>query len=775
MTTAITADAFLNTLGVDTHIGIAGAYSNLSEVEQDLSYLGVPIVRDSVDSTSAISLWQQVAQATGVKFDDFMPEGAPAWDQSALALVPQLKQDGLLAYVEGGNEEDDSYAVSNGNSLAWTAQFQQQVYAMGQQEGIPVINMSFGSGWTAANNWEGDYPNVGNLSAYTDFANAHTYPNVGQTSDSAIQQLNGDALLAAGQRQVITTEMGWQTNQFSATQIAQNMVDATFDGIKDGDAGTWFYGLYDDSSGAWGLFNSDGTPRASATAMHNLTTLLQDNGSTASSFQAGSLDYSLSGTQSGDNSFLMQKSDGSFWIGLWDESAGQHTVTVNLPSAASSIEVYDPITGTSAVQSASNTGSISVSLGSDPLLIEVVPSGSSGSTAASSSSSTSSASTASSAASGSTSAATSSASTSSGGTTSSGGAGSVSDNNAGGASGTPTDLAVSVPNAESVAAGGSVAISGASVSDSWAAGNSGDMALNVWDQSGTLTINGQTFGPGGGPVPFGMFSGTLAQINADLASLSYTASGQAGSDTITVDVWNQAGVEVKSTIPITIGSSQATSAATATDPTSATTTASTTASGSTAQSATTTSDPTTTNSITISPDDASPVETVSNAVITATSGNHMVFISGTGDTATLTGGTESVQAYQGGNTITTGDGNDTIRMAGSGNVVNAGAGSNTIDDSGSNNTIVLPGSGGNDDVYGWVMQNGDTFDLRTALASTSWNGSEGTLAQYISVANQNNNTVVTLHPDGGSAGSVIATLQDTGPVTLAGFLQHAVT
>ena len=269
----------------------------------------------------------------------------------------------------------NSYAQANGNSLSWTAQFQQQVYAMGQQEGLPVINMSFGSGWTSANNWEGDYPDVGNLSAYTNYANAHTYPNVGQTPGSAIQQLNGDAALAASSDPVITTEMGWQTSQFSETQIAQYVVDATFDGIAAGDAGVWFYGLYDDSSGDWGLFNSDGSPRPAATSLHNLTTLLADSGSDADSFTAGSLNYSLSGTQSGDNSILIEKSDGSFWIGLWDESGSQHSVTVNLGSAASEIEVFDPVTGTSSIQSASNTGSISVTLGSDPLLIEVVPSG----------------------------------------------------------------------------------------------------------------------------------------------------------------------------------------------------------------------------------------------------------------------------------------------------------------------------------------------------------------------------------------------------------------
>ena len=55
-TTAITADAFLGTMGVNTHIGDAGAYSDIAMVEQDLSYLGVGIDRDSTASASEISV-----------------------------------------------------------------------------------------------------------------------------------------------------------------------------------------------------------------------------------------------------------------------------------------------------------------------------------------------------------------------------------------------------------------------------------------------------------------------------------------------------------------------------------------------------------------------------------------------------------------------------------------------------------------------------------------------------------------------------------------------
>ena len=67
---------------------------------------------------------------------------------------------------------------------------------------LPVINMSFGAGWTAANNWEGDYGTVGDLSGYANYSNAHTYPNVGQLPDAEIQDVNGLAKMAASTRPV---------------------------------------------------------------------------------------------------------------------------------------------------------------------------------------------------------------------------------------------------------------------------------------------------------------------------------------------------------------------------------------------------------------------------------------------------------------------------------------------------------------------------------------------------------------------------------------------
>ena len=377
--TATSASAFVNSLGINTHLDFnAFGYDNIPATTHAISYLGISNLRDSAQSPSDVSLWQQVSQATGAKFDDYIGETSPDGMQSDLSYVPQLAQAGLLNAVEGGNEEDDSYPASLGNNLSIAAGFQSQVAATAHSLGLPAINMSFGAGWTAANNWQGDYGAVGDLSGSADYANAHTYPNQGQTPDSTIQRINGLAGLADSSQPVMTTEMGWDGNAgFSQSDVAKYVVDAVLDGWKDGDARTYFYALFDDGSGPYGLMNSDGTPRPAGTALHNLTTLLGDSGGGS----PGSLDYSLDGTVPGDNSLLLEKSDGSYWLAVWDESGGDHTVTLNLGSPAAAVDVYDPLSGTDPVQSDGATSSAQVELSDHPMLVRIAPVGSGAPTA----------------------------------------------------------------------------------------------------------------------------------------------------------------------------------------------------------------------------------------------------------------------------------------------------------------------------------------------------------------------------------------------------------
>ena len=825
-TLAASTESFVASLGINTHIDFnAYGYQNLATVESNISYLGVTTIRDSAQSPTDATNWLAVAQATGAKFDDYIGENSPAGMATDLTYVQQLAKEGILASIEGGNEEDDAYPQSLGNTLQITALFQRQVYALGQELDLPVINMSFGAGWTAANNWEGDYGTVGDLSGYSTYGNAHTYPNVGQLPDAEIQVVNGLAKMAASTRPVITTEIGWQTTEFSQQTIAKYVLDAAMDGLKDGDAGMYYYGLYDDDSGDWGLFNSDGTPRPAATALHDLTTLLADTGATAATFTPGSLSYGLTGTITGDSSVLTEKSNDSFWLSLWNEteaSGSPHMVTVTLGAQAATVIEYDPLTGTSSIETWSKVSSFHVSVPDHPVLLEIIPAS----------------------------------------TGSSGGGSSGSSGSSGSGSGTttaPTGPVITVPASESVAAGTTKLIGGIAIADSFAASNPGTMVLNLTDITGLLTITDASGNKAAGSGTDAItFVGTFAQLTTELAHLSYTAASSVGTDSISINVWDQAGLQETKTISVAVAAAPSGPVLTL-PPTLAVTPGSTiTVSGVSVADAFAASSKgsmvlqvdadsgtvTMTNSngakvagsgthdisftgtyvqisydlahlsytanstagsdgisvkvldqaglesaksiavsvnapasVTIASGVADQIVTVNHATISATSGDHMIFIGGSNDAVTATGGTETVQAFQGSNTITTGKGNDTVQISGSENVVNAGSGTNQVDDSGSNNTIVLPrGNQGTDNIYGYVMQNGDMLDLRNMLAGTQWDQSADTLGNYLQVGALDGNAVISVKPTGvaGSASYAVATLYGSGSVSLATLISHSV-
>jgi serralysin len=688
---AVSATTFIQSLGINMHIDLGGAYNDLQTVESAISYLGIDNVRDSPASPNDLSTWLQVTQATGVKFDAYVGQIVPSEMPAELGYIEQLAQEGILNFIEGADEEDDSNAAARGNNLQIAEQFQQGLYGIGQSLGLPVINLSFGAGWTAANNWIGDYASLGDLSGIADYANAHIYP--AGTPDVTIQQLNADAHLAAASRQVIASELGYNTSAVDQTQIAKWILDAALDGTKDGDVKTYFYALLDDQSGSFGLMNADGSPRPAGEALHNLTTLVHDSGG---AFGAGTLNYTLDNTISGDNSLLIEKSDGSYWLAIWNESNGGHTVTLNLASAASDVEVFDALTGTAAVQSFGSTSSAQIWVPDHPVLVEIVPSGSQPTTTPATPSTP--------------------------------------------ASGQSPPPSASSSDGMTIAAPSSVqatAVPNVSISDPYALANPDNVSVTLTDQGGTITTvdawGNTQLGSGGLSL-----SGTIWQVNAALANLEVS-----GGNSLQIAASDDAGNQASASVGLPVIT--------------------------TAPAPTSTPAPTT-NTVQIAAGDTDPVVTSSSTAITASAGDHMIFIQTSGDTLVATGGTESVQAYQGGNAITAGDGNDTIRFAGAGNTIDAGGGNNHLEDSGSNNTIVLPDAGqGYDDIYGWVMQNGDTFDLRPALAQAGWSGDGSTLGSYVQVAMSGNDATISI------AGSAVATLNDAAGTNLANFLTHAIT
>jgi hypothetical protein len=144
--------------------------------------------------------------------------------------------------------------------------------------------------------------------------------------------------------------------------------------------------------------------------------------------------------------------------------------------------------------------------------------------------------------------------------------------------------------------------------------------------------------------------------------------------------------------------------------------------------------------ITIASGTASSTVTQSQVSVVATAGTHLVFIKGSGDIVSLTGG------------------------------------SDTITDTGSNNTYILPAAGkGTNAFTSNILTIGDTLDLKPALAATNWNGSASTLSKYLTVTDTAKGATLSIAATSGGTGVAIGSISGATTATLSSLLAHSIT
>jgi hypothetical protein len=160
------------------------------------------------------------------------------------------------------------------------------------------------------------------------------------------------------------------------------------DAFAQGCSQTFVYQLVsayqnDSSDTQSGLFRVDHSPKPAAVAIHNLTTILADEGK--HDFAPGSLDYSVANLPVTAHSFLIQKSSGAFDIVLWSEPPDWNdqahveiftppvTATVTITGVSGNMAIYDPMVGSQPIQRVRKTSEIAVNLTDHPIIIEVQP------------------------------------------------------------------------------------------------------------------------------------------------------------------------------------------------------------------------------------------------------------------------------------------------------------------------------------------------------------------------------------------------------------------
>ncbi|MGY3346625.1 MULTISPECIES: RHS repeat protein [unclassified Bradyrhizobium] len=400
--TVLSASGFLNSIGVNTHAGFGWTdYNNLAMMDDDLKYLGVTHLRDAMATNPAAQPVVDGLAAAGYKFDflvsSALPQLGSAGVQDYVAALDKFlaSHPGSISAIEGLNEANNQpFSYNGSSSLSAAAQFQSLLYqavkADGTLSSIPVYNLSL-----AYNDPQG-YDQLGNMSGSVDYANAHAYVSTGSTTASSIAATLSAVEAAAPGKPVVISETGYTTQAdtqylgVDETVQAKSILNTLVDAYKAGVSSTYLYELFDRNSSTndtnpedkYGLFHSDGTPKLAATAIHNLTTILADDG-TGGHQPTDPLNYTLSNMPDSGNSMVLGKSNGAYELVVWAEpslwndttntetSNPTQTVTVNLGGVHHSVKVYDTMAGTTAIASYADVSSITLPLSDHPLIMEI--------------------------------------------------------------------------------------------------------------------------------------------------------------------------------------------------------------------------------------------------------------------------------------------------------------------------------------------------------------------------------------------------------------------
>lgn len=400
--TILSANGFVNSIGVNTHAGFGWTdYNNLALMVDDLKYLGVTHLRDAMGTSPAAQPVVGGLAAAGYKFDFLVSSALPQTGATGLQnYIVSLEKfaashPGSISAIEGLNEANHQpFSYNGSSSLSAAAQFQSALYqainSNATLASTPVYNLSL-----AYNDPQG-YSQLGNMSGSVDYANAHAYVSTSLTPSSSIAATLSAVATAAPGKPIVITETGYTTQAntqylgVNETVQAKAILNTLVDAYKAGVSATYLYEMFDrDSSAAntnpeanFGLFNSDGTPKLAATAIHNLTTILADDGEGGLQ-PTDPLNYTLSNMPASGNSMVLGKSNGAYELVVWAEpklwndatdtelSNAAQTVTVNLGAVHHTVKVYDTLTGTTAIASYTDVSTITVPVSDHPLVIEI--------------------------------------------------------------------------------------------------------------------------------------------------------------------------------------------------------------------------------------------------------------------------------------------------------------------------------------------------------------------------------------------------------------------
>ena len=400
------ADAFVNTIGVNVHLGYdnkGGAYTAFPMFKTRLQEMGIRHYRDGLENPKIkqyVKDRHNELGKSGIR-GTFMVGGKLTIEECLAAA--NLVAESLEAF-EGENEILNIYVKWDGQKKDAARKYQKDLFravnADPKWKNTPVIGPTCVG--TAA------YEALGDLSAHMDFGNIHPYPlgHAPAVPESNLFEERKGGNFVSPRKKLFATETGYTTgtsdsgNQRVSPAAAGKYAPRLYlENFNRGILCTFWYELCDQGTdgsqeSSFGLLTKDHEYKPQGAAIKNLVELLKDASFNPArrtwetgKFTASSLNFTLGGNLKNIHSTLLQKSDGRFYLCLWQEVNSYNInnaveadiknpevpVTLNLVTPISSAKEYRPTGGTTGRTLVITENRIDLSIPDEVMILELTP------------------------------------------------------------------------------------------------------------------------------------------------------------------------------------------------------------------------------------------------------------------------------------------------------------------------------------------------------------------------------------------------------------------
>lgn len=388
---AFSADSFVDSIGVGVHLTYGDTpYARFDDlIKPKLQELGIRHIRDGAHNESDYLDKIKALASVGIKSQLIFQGSEP--DE---VLEVLKKASGAVDAAEGPNESDlemFNFTYKGQKFPDGTRIYQKELHhaitSDPSTKSLPVVLPSVG--------WGENADRAGQMSDLGDYCNLHSYPALANKPTHDIDSyFIPHALNMCGDKPLMVTETGYHNavndpesssgiSELAASKYIPRMLLENFNRkIKR----TFLYEFINESTGSdseanFGLLRHDGSAKPAYTAIKNIISLLKSN---RTDFKPVSLDYTLDGKSKDIKSTLLQKSDGTFFLILWQDANSWNSETkrdiavapldikLSLRNPATKVEIYDPLKSTSATKTLVDVKDIQVQVPDSPIIVRLI-------------------------------------------------------------------------------------------------------------------------------------------------------------------------------------------------------------------------------------------------------------------------------------------------------------------------------------------------------------------------------------------------------------------